>query len=335
MSVSPVSQRAHDVLNAGSFQLVQHFFQDTYLPSVRAGSDLADFTFGNPHDMPLPGLVDALQKWSVPRNKDWFAYTHSRPEAQAVVVESLQRMLGMPFEPEDIAMTNAGMGAIASALKAVTDPGDEVIYSLPPWFGNEPICIEAGLVPVKVQLNLETFDLDLEAIANAITPRTRVLLVNTPNNPTGKIVPPETLTRLAALLDDASERHGRRIYLLADEPYNRLVFDGNEYHSPLEFYPYSFMAYSYGKTLIAPMQRVGYLAMPPTMPLEDRELLRDAINAIQNCSGYLYPNAVLQHAIADLEDLRIDMSHLQAKRDHMVDALLEMGYEVHRPEATF
>ena len=330
-----ISRRARAIMNAGSNRLVFDFFVNTYLKHARAGSDMADFTFGNPHEMPIRGLADAIQKWSEPQNKDWFAYKQSEPAAQQVVAESLRHLLGMPFEPEDIALTNAGLAAIATGLKLVTDPGDEIVYSLPPWFGNEPICIEAGLTPVKVPINLDTFDLDLNAIATAITPRTRVVLVNTPHNPTGKVIPPATLSRLAAILDEASERNGRRIYLLADEPYNRIVFDGIEYHSPLEFYPYSFMAYSYGKTLIAPGQRIGYLAMPPTMPLADRLQLREAVSAVQAASGYLFPNALLQHAIGDLEQLRLDVDHLQRKRDHMVDALREVGYEVHRPEATF
>ncbi|MFW6074440.1 MAG: aminotransferase class I/II-fold pyridoxal phosphate-dependent enzyme [Chloroflexota bacterium] len=335
MPDQPVSRRAQAVNNAGSARLVLDFFVNTYLKHVHGESGISDFTFGNPHEMPIPALVDALQKWTVPRNQNWFAYKTSEPNAQQVVAESLQRMLGMPFEPDDIVMTNAGLGAIVTTLKLVADPGDEIIYSLPPWFGNEPICIEAGLTPVKVRINLETFDLDLDAIEAAITPRTRVVLVNTPHNPTGKVIPPETLQRLAEILDAASARNGRRIYLLADEPYNRIVFDGIEYHSPLEFYPYSFMAYSYGKTLIAPGQRIGYLAMPPTMPRADREQLRAATTGIQTASGYLFPNALLQHAIGDLEQLRLDVAHLQRKRDHMVDALRKMGYEVHRPEGTF
>lgn len=334
-AASPVSKRARQVQDAGSTRMVFDFFNNVYARHARANSGLADFTFGNPHEMPLPGLVAALQKWSEPQNKDWFAYKVSEPGAQRVVAESLRRLLGMPFEPADIAMTTGGFGAIVTALKAVADPGDEVIYSLPPWFLNEPICIEAGLTPVKVMIDLETFDLDLDAIAAAITPRTRVVLVNTPHNPTGKVVPPETLSRLAAILEAASVRNGRRIYLLSDEAYNRIVFDGIRHHSPLEFYPDAFMAYSYGKTLLAPGQRIGYLAMPPTMPLVEREELRQAIAAIQNASGYLFPNALLQHALGDLEALRLDVDHLRRKRDWMVDALQEMGYQVHRPEGTF
>ncbi len=330
-----VSQRAQSIMDSGSFQLVMDYFVNTYRKNVLESSDIADFTFGNPHEMPLQGIVDALKTWSVPRNKDWFGYKNSEPNAQAVVAKSLQRLFGMPFEPDDIAMTTGGFAAITTALKVVADSGDEVIYSLPPWFSYEPLCSEAGVSPVKVTIDLDTFDLDLAAIEQAITERTRVVIVNTPHNPTGKVVPPETLGRLAEILENASRRIGRRIYLVTDEPYNRIVFDGVEYHSPLEFYPYSFMCYSYGKTLLAPGQRMGYVAMPPTMPLDERRELREAISAVQFGSGFLFPNALLQHAIGDLEAMTIDIDHLQRKRDHVVDALREMGYEVHRPEGAF
>jgi aspartate aminotransferase len=335
MSTTLVSQRARNILNAGSARLVEDYFVNTYHKSVLTNSNIADFTFGNPHEMPLQGLVDAMQTWSLPQNKDWFAYKISQPGARHVVSESLRTKLNLAVDPEDIAMTNGGAAAIAVAMKLVTDPGDEVIYSLPPWFTTELMCAENGLKPVKVHLDLDTFDLNLDAIATAITPRTRMVIVNTPHNPTGKVVASETLARLAEILEDASQRNGRRIFLLADEPYNRIVFDGIEYHSPLAFYPYSLMTYSYGKTLMAPGQRIGYLAVPETMPEADRMQLREAVLMVQTGAGYLFPNALLQHAIEDLEAMTLDVDHLQRKRDHMVDALREMGYEVHRPEGTF
>lgn len=335
VSDSPVSERVMRIGQAGSIQLVEDYFVNTYIKSVRQKSDISDFTFGNPHEMPRQDVVEILQRWAVPQDKDWFAYKRSEPNAQAAVAEALTRRFGMPFEPEDIAMTTGGFGALISAMKAVADPGDEVIFSLPPWFINEPIIIESGLVPVKVSIDLETFDLDLDAIAGAITPRTRVLIVNTPHNPTGKIVPPETLRRLADLLEEASQRNGRRIYLLSDEPYNRIIFEGSDFHTPLEFYPYAMVAYSYAKTLMMPGQRIGYLALPPTMPLEWRAALRRAVEGIQLSSGYLIPNALLQHAIEDLEALEHDMEHLTRKRDLMVGSLQEMGYEVFEPQGTF
>ncbi len=294
---------------------------------------VADFAVGNPHDMPLPAYVAALQRAAVPENKDWFAYKNSEPESQRIVAESLRAFTGIPFEPEDIAMTTGGFGALAAALKAVTVPGDEVIYSLPPWFLYELMIVDNGLIPVKVRVHPAIFDLDLAAIEAAITPKTRIVIVNTPQNPTGKIYPPETLRQLADLLEAASRRNGRTIYLLSDEAYNRIVFDGNTFHPPARYYANTLVAYSYGKTLLAPGQRIGYLAAPPT--LEGREELRMALFAAQLASAYTWPNALLQHALPDLEKLSIDIPRLQRKRDRMVGALRDMGYQVHMPEGTF
>jgi aspartate aminotransferase len=279
MTNGPLSRRTTALMETESYRLVTGFMLHEYLPRVRAGDEIADFTFGNPHEMALPGVVGSFRTWIEPGNPGWFAYKTSEPRSQEIVAASLERFLGLPFEPEDIALTTGGFGALVTALKVVTDPGDEVIFSLPPWFGYEPMCVEAGVTPIKAPVVRETFDLDLEAIARAITPRTRLLIVNTPQNPTGKVLSAATLVRLAALLEDASQRNGRRIYLLSDEAYSRIVFDGACHRSPVEFYPWSFLAYSYGKTLLIPGMRVGYLAMPPSMPREEREQLRDCVTA--------------------------------------------------------
>ena len=309
------------------------FFTESPYAHKAGTPGVNDFAVGNPHELALPGLVEALRRWSVPQDERWYAYKLSEPRAQEIVAASLRAWRGIPFEPEDIAMTNAGFGAIAVGLKAVTSPGDEVIFSLPPWFFYEVLCIEAGLAPVKVRMLPETFDLDLDAIAAAITPRTRVVIVNTPNNPTGRIYPPAMLAALARLLDEASARHGHRIYILSDEPYSRIVFDGRPFHSPTAFYPHTLLAYSYGKVLLAPGQRIGFLALSPTMP--EREELRRCVMLCQLAGGHLWPNALLQHALGDLDVLSIDIAHLQRKRDRMVAELRGMGYHVHLPEGTF
>ncbi|WP_396020349.1 aminotransferase class I/II-fold pyridoxal phosphate-dependent enzyme [Arthrobacter sp. ISL-72] len=283
--------------------------------------------------MPQEAYVAALREQLEPRNEGWFAYKTNGVEAQTAAAESLQRLLEMRFEPQDIHLTTGGFTAIAMALKSVANPGDEVIYSLPPWFLYEAMIIEAGLVPVKVRIDAESFDLDLTAIAAAITPRTRVVIVNSPNNPTGRIYPPTLLVKLAALLELASERNGRRIYLLSDEAYNRIVYDGARFHSPAEYYPHTLLAYSYGKTHLAPGQRVGYLALPPTIP--DRDALREILSALQVAMGWIYPNALLQYALPALEKFSIDVGQLQRKRDRLYDELTGMGYQLHRPEGSF
>lgn len=292
-----------------------------------------DFCFGNPHDMPLPEISEALTHWAAPQNKDWFAYKFNVPEAVSVVVESLRRRHGIDFEAADVSMTNGAFGAIASALRAVVDPGDEVIYLSPPWFFYLPMLISLGAKPVRIDFTPPDFKLPVDAIAAAITARTRAIIVNSPHNPSGGIFQPAELTGLASVLEEGSRRNGRPIYLLSDEAYSRILFDGRPFTTPLRYYPRSFLLYTYGKTLLTPGQRMGYIAMPPSMP--DREELRSALFAAQAASGYAFPNAVMQYAVGDLEKLVIDVGALQRRRDLIVSTLGEMGYETVTPAATF
>ncbi len=319
MNASPLSQRISNLLKLLN-PLYQFMTNSTY---VRRANEpgICDFVVGNPHEVPLPDFVSALQRWSVPQNKDWFAYTDNDPTARAVIANSLRERRGMPFEPEDTFLTNGSFAAQAVALHALTDPGDEVIFLSPPWFFYEALIVSAGATPVRVKLSPPKFDLDTAAIEAAITDQTRAIIVNTPNNPTGRIYPPQALKELAQVLSRASERIGRTIY------------DGREFCSPTEFYPHALTLYTYGKTLLTPGQRMGYIALPPTMP--EREQLRPAIFLAQMMTGYAFPNALLQHAVPDLKPLSIDIAHLQRKRDRMVVLLRDIGYEVNNPEGTF
>jgi aspartate aminotransferase len=186
---------------------------------------------------------------------------------------------------------------------------------------------------VRVLADRATFDLDVEAIAAAITPRTRAIIVNTPNNPTGRIYPAETLDALARVLTEASDRNGSRIWLLSDEAYHRIVFDDRDFVSPVTRYPWSFLIYTYGKTHLAPGSRLGFLAMPPTMP--EREQLRDPLVLAQIATGWAFPVSILQHALPELEGISTDIKALQRRRDRLVRALRAQGYEPTEPEGTF
>ena len=218
-------------------------------------------------------------------------------------------------------------------FRAILEAGDEVIFLSPPWFFYELLIIAADGVPVRVPLRPPAFDIDLAAVEAAITPRTRAVLVNSPHNPTGRVYPEDALRDLAATLEAASARIGRRIFLVSDEPYNRIVFDGRPFHSPSEVYPDTITTYSYGKTLLTPGMRIGYIALPPTMA--DRDELRESVFIAQLATGYAFPNALLQHAIDDLERLSIDVATLERRRDRVVGGLREVGYETTNPEGTF
>jgi len=288
-----------------------------------------DFRFGNPQEMPLPEIQQALTRWAEPKSKDWFSYKFSEPSAVRVAVESLRTRVGIDFDPRDIAMTTGAFGALSSALRAVVDPGDEVIYLSPPWFFYVPMLLSLGAKPVRVDFTPPQFELPIDAIEWHITPQTRAIIVNSPHNPSGRVLTPEELEQLAHVLEAAHQP----IFLISDESYSRILFDGREFHSPVRYYDRSFLIYTYGKTLVAPGQRLGYIAMPPTMP--DREELRTALFVSQASLGYAFPNAVMQYAMADLEKAIIDVPAMQRRRDRVVSALTEMGYETVIPEGTF
>lgn len=308
----------------------------SYLPvweKHRGNPQVADFAFGNPQEMVVQGFPGALASATSPQDKNHYAYKFSEPRSQRAVADYLTSWRGQPFEPEDIAMTPGAFGAIATALLTLVDPGSEVVYCDPPWFFYESMVLSVGGTPVSVPVRSDDFDLDLDAIADAITDKTRLVIVNTPHNPTGRIYPPSTLTGLSDLLTEASERHGAPIYLLSDEPYSRLVFSDATFTSPAEYYPYTLISYSYGKILLTPGQRVGWLALSPSMP--DRAALRSDIFMAQIAGGWLFPSAVMQYSLEELHGLAIDLVELERKRDVFSDELESAGYELRRPEGTF
>ena len=308
---------------------VLSFVNDAEAGNAALNADASDLQFGNPQEMPLPEIQQALTRWAAPQNKDWFAYKFSDPKAIQVAVQSLRKHIGIEFDPADVSMTTGAFGGLGSTLRAVLDPGDEVIYLSPPWFFYVPMVISNGAKAVRVDFEPPAFELPVEAIERAITERTRAIIVNTPHNPSGRVLTPEELQRLAAVLNRAP----RPIYLLSDESYNRILYDGRAHHSPVRYYDRSFLIYTYGKTLVAPGQRIGYIAMPPSMP--DREELRTALFVAQSITAYAYPNALMQYAMGDLEKATIDVAALQRRRDRIVSALDEMGYETVKPQGTF
>ena len=323
------SKRIQQIAKANATLLA---FFDTW-DRYRHDPEVSHLAIGNPQEVAIDGFASALIDVATPLDKDHYAYKGSEDEPRRSVAKHLEAWRGQPFEPEDIAMTPGAFGAIVVALAALVDPGDEVVYSIPPWFFYEAMIMSVGATPIKVPVRQDDYDLDLDAIASAITERTRMVIVNTPNNPTGRIYPPATLQRLAEILTEASEKYGLPIYLLSDEPYSRLVFSDATFTSPAQYYPQTLIAYSYGKVLLTPGQRIGWLALAPTMT--DREALRDAIFMAQVAGGWLFPSALMQYAIDDLERLSIDLVELERKRDWFVDELNAMGYSLRSPEGTF
>lgn len=330
--MATAAQRAHAA--AHSIRKVEAFFK-SHSAAVRETPAIADFTFGNPHEMPLPEVVNALKTHAEPKSVDWFAYKTNEFDACEFLADALSAELGLPFEAEDIALTKGAFGAIKMCFTMLLEPGDECIVPLPGWFCYGPMLAAAGAKQIQVPLDPNSFDLDLKAIADAITTRTRVVVVNTPHNPTGRIYSFSDLQQLAELLEAKSAEIGHRIWILSDEPYRRIRFDGVGFTTPAAVYPHTLIDYSFGKILLAPGLRLGYLAISPTLPASEREELRELRFAVQTADGWNVPDAPLIYALPDLDAVSIDIAALARRRQRMLDALGQWGYKMTKPEGTF
>jgi aspartate aminotransferase len=312
---------------------LMRFFTESAWSERQGEPGISDFVAGNPHEPPIPEFVEALREATIPRSDAWFAYPLSERSATETVSASLRERVDMVVPPEDVLMTSGAFGALAALFPVIADPGDEIVYLSPPWFFYESMIRMTGATPVRVVLEPPGFDLDPEAIDAALSEQTRAVLINSPQNPTGRVYGAAELERLAEILSARTERNGTPVYLVSDEAYRQILYDERSFTSPTESYPNSFMVYTYGKTLLAPGERIGYIALPPGLPGKDE--LRDAIMLSQMSGGWLYPDAVLQQALPETDRLSIDIKHLESKRDRMVEALRGMGYELHVPEGTF
>lgn len=330
--IATAAQRAHAA--ADSIRKVEAFFK-SYSAAVQETPAIADFTFGNPREMPLPSVVNALKTHAEPQNVDWFAYKTNEADACEFLANVLSTELGLLFEAGDIALTKGAFGAIKMCFTMLLEPGNECIVPLPGWFCYGPMLATAGATEVQVPLDPIKFDLDLQAIADAITSRTKIVIVNTPHNPTGRIYSRSDLQQLADLLEAKSVEIGHRIWILSDEPYRRIRFDGIGFTTPAAVYPHTLIDYSYGKILLAPGLRIGYLAISPTLPASEREELRELCFAVQMADGWNVPDATLIYALPDLESVSIDIAALARRRERMLGALGQRGYKMTKPEGTF
>jgi len=313
---------------------IEKFFRTATYINRRNEVGSIDFTLGDSHEMPLPGFVEALQNNAVAQKIGWYGYKTNLPQTREIVSQALKKHRGISISPDDIFLTNGTVVGLAICLKLLVQEEDEVIINLPPWLDYRGIINAVGATSVGVPVIDKTFDLDLEKIANSITEKTRAIVINSPHNPTGKIFSEKTLENLAKLLTEASQRYGKPIYLISDETFSRVVFDNQNCPSPTQFYPFSFLVYGYSKTWMAPGQRIGYIAVPETMP--EREQIRNLIYRLQTLYfGWCFPSALMQYALADLENLNLNIENLQYKRDWMIQELRNIGYEVNVPEGTF
>jgi aspartate aminotransferase len=300
------------------------------------GADnIFDFTLGNPDVEPPEAFRRELKALAETPLPGMHRYMNNAGynETRAVVGEKLSRDSGISVGPEHVIMTCGAGGALNVVLKTILNPGEEVII-LAPFFVEYKFYIDNhGGVPVEVWTDHETFQLDIDAIKNAITPKTRAILICSPNNPTGVIYPAESLKKLGDVLKKIHRENGHLIYVISDEPYARIAYDGKHVPNIFPLVESSIIVTSHSKDLALPGERIGYLAANPRMDTV-MQFMEGAIFS-NRVLGFVNAPALMQRLVAKLQDESVDIAEYQAKRDLLVNELTGMGFSMVKPDGAF
>lgn len=328
-----IAKKIHGFMTQSSF-IRKMFEEGLRLKRQYGAENVFDFSLGNPNLDP-PAAVKArlceLASADIP-GKHMYMPNAGYPETRAAVAAEVSESRGLALAADQIVMTCGAGGALNVILKTILDPGDEVIVPAPFFVEYRFYVDNAGGVSRIIPLR-EDFSLDLDVIGQAVTEKTRAVLINSPNNPTGKVFDEASIRALAALLTGKGRELGREIFLISDEPYSEIVYDGVILPSVMKAYPQSFIASSYSKSLSLPGERIGYIAVNPAMP--DLEEVMGGLTLCNRILGFVNAPSLMQRAIAGLQGVRVDVEVYRKKRDLLCDGLASVGYEVVKPDGAF
>ena len=321
---------------AGS-SVTRAMFEEGKKMAKEFGADnVYDFSLGNPSVEPpaavKKAMIEVLETES-PNYIHGYMNNSGYEEVRQAIAESLNKRFDTAFDQSNILMTVGAAGGLNVALKTLLDPGDEVM-AFAPYFGEyRNYVANFDGVMVDVPANPPTFQPNLEEFAARITPKTKAVIVNNPNNPTGVVYSEETVKALAAILEDKQKEYGTAIYLIADEPYRELAFDGVFVPYLTKYYANTIVGYSYSKSLSLPGERIGYLVIPDEV--DDAANVKTAANIANSILGFVNAPSLQQLAVAKCLDESTDLSIYDQNRKMLYEALTEYGYECVKPEGAF
>ena len=313
-------------------EMVKKMFEEGARLRAEHGPDkVFDFSLGNP-DVPPPAEFKKVLRELAGDESLGHGYTPNTgyPHVRQAVADYLSNVHAVRLRPDLIIMTVGAAGALNDALNAVINPGEEILTPSPYFIGYDHYAFIARTA-IKTVPTDSDFHLDTAAIESAITEKTRVMVINSANNPTGAVYSAAELAELGRVLDNASQKFGKRIYLLADEPYRKIVYD-LEVPSIFKAYPHSIIVSSYSKELSLAGERIGYLAVNPDA--EDAQMVANAA-AVVNTMLYVNAPSLIQLAVGRLQGTTVDVSIYRRRRDMLCDGLADIGYEFHMPEGAF
>jgi aspartate aminotransferase len=310
------------------------FEEGAQLKAKYGAENVFDFSLGNPNLEPPARFKEVLIQVAGASGAGHHSYMPNTGYASVrqAVAEFLSTEQGAAVTANEVIMTCGAAGALNVILKAILDPADEVITPAP-YFVEYGFYVDNHGGVLKTVPTKSDFTLDLEAIQGAITAKTKAVLINSPNNPSGQVYSEESLTQLGALLGEEGRRFERTLYLISDEPYRKITYDGVQVPALFSCYPESMIATSYSKDLSIPGERIGFLAINPQSTYKEDLLAGMAL--ANRTLGYVNAPALMQRAIESLQGVSVDMAAYQEKRDLVCDGLSECGYEFIRPKGAF
>ncbi len=294
-----------------------------------------DFSIGNP-SIPAPKEVKQaiLELLEEPAEVlHGYSPAAGDPKVRQTLADSVNRRFGTHYTADNFYMTAGAAASLSISIKALTNPGDEFI-TIAPFFPEYEVWVTtAGAELAVVPADTGNFQIDFDALERLIGPKTKGIIINSPNNPSGTVYSEETVRRLAELLEQKEKEYGISIYLLSDEPYREIVYDGVTVPFVPNYYKNTLVCYSYSKSLSLPGERIGYIMVPDEA--EDSRRVRAAVAGAGRALGYVCAPVLFQKAVAKCVDVSGDVSAYRRNRDLLYHGLTELGYECVRPQGAF
>jgi len=327
------SKKVQDAIEGSSW--IRKMFEEGAKRKAEFGEEnVFDLSLGNPNLEPPTEFNQALKRIVEDNSPGQHAYMLNAGymETRQAVAEYLTRNNRTTFSPDDIVMTVGAGGALNVILKTILNPGEEVIIPSP-YFVEYNFYLDNHQGVSRIVDTKSDFSLDLNTITDAISEKTRAVLINSPNNPTGKIYSSGELDELGEILSEYSRKLGQPIYLISDEPYRKIVYDNLNVPSVFDAYSESFAVTSFSKDLSLPGERIGYAALNPN--ISDRDTIAAGMVFCNRVIGFVNAPAIMQKAVAGLLDISVDISIYQQKRDMLCEGLASCGYDFKKPDGAF
>ncbi len=322
---------------ANSSAIRAMFEEGNRLAQIYGAENVFDFSLGNPNVAAPEAVKEAIIELLDESDPVVLhGYTNSNSgyaDVRETVAKSLNERFGTKFEGKNIVMSVGAAGGLNVILKALINPGDEVI-AFAPYFGEyRSYTNNYDGVLVEVSPNTVDFQPKLDEFEQKITPKTKAVIVNTPNNPTGVVYSEETIKELASILEAKQKEYGTEIYLISDEPYRELVYDGVRVPYLTKYYDNTIVGYSYSKSLSLPGERIGYLVIPDEV--KDSEDVLAAANVATRILGFVNAPTLQQKVVAKCINEKTDISYYDRNRETLYHGLRECGFECIKPQGAF